>query len=453
MGCSILNLYKLRDVVKIDSILIFLSKILLKLCKAFGGGSSLPGRILLKLRPGILSRLSIGYKVIIVTGTNGKTTTASMITSVLKTAGKKVINNSSGANMTDGIASCFIENYKKCGWAVIECDEAYTRIVMRYIKPEYMVVTNIFRDQLDRFGEIYTTWEKIKDAIALSPSTELFLNADEAIFAETEFKNKVHYFGFSQGNGKMSSNVDSAFCKNCGERFKFNFITFKNLGDYYCPKCGFSRPAPEFTLDEIKSVTVDGSVVMICSEEVTLSVSGVYNMYNALAAFAVAMRAGIDKETIARGIASQQSRFGRNEMIDVGGTKMQLSLIKNPTGCDQCIDTITLFDKPCSLLILLNDNWADGTDVSWVWDAHFENLKKLEADKIIIGGTRRFDMAVRLETAGFDEKKFIIAEDDDAVIGEISGCGNRVFALATYTAMTGLRRTMYKKGIVKKMWK
>lgn len=202
---------------------------------------------------------------------------------------------------------------------------------MRYIKPEYMVVTNIFRDQLDRFGEIYTTWEKIKDAIALSPSTELFLNADEAIFAETEFKNKVHYFGFSQGNGKMSSNVDSAFCKNCGERFKFNFITFKNLGDYYCPKCGFSRPAPEFTLDEIKSVTVDGSVVMICSEEVTLSVSGVYNMYNALAAFAVAMRAGIDKETIARGIASQQSRFGRNEMIDVGGTKMQLSLIKNPT--------------------------------------------------------------------------------------------------------------------------
>lgn len=439
--------------IEIDGILIYLSKLLLKVCRAFGGGSSLPGRLLLKVRPNILSKLAKGYKVIMVTGTNGKTTTASMITAALAEAGRNVISNSSGANMTDGIASCFIDNYKKGGWAVIECDEAYTRIVNKYVKPEYMVVTNIFRDQLDRFGEIYTTWEKIKAAIAISPETELVLNADEALFAKTDFPNKIHYFGFSVGDGKESTNIDSAFCQCCGERFRFNYITFKNLGDYYCPKCGFGRPTTEFTLDKINEVSEDGSSVVIDSQEVNISVAGIYNMYNALAAFSVSVLSGIDKKTAARGIASQQSRFGRNEMIDVGGTPMQLSLIKNPTGCDQCIDTITLCKEPCSLLVMLNDNWADGTDVSWVWDAHMENLALLNAKKIIIGGTRRFDMAVRLKIAGLCEDKFVIASNDEEVIDLVSKCDERVFALCTYTAMTNLRKTMYQKGIVKDMWR
>lgn len=439
--------------IKIDRLIIYFCRALLYLCKLFGGGSSLPGRVALKLRPGILRELARGYKVIMVTGTNGKTTTASMITSALSEAGKRVINNSSGANMTDGIASCFIENYGEKGWAVIECDEAYTRIVNKFLKPEYMVVTNIFRDQLDRFGEIYTTWDKIKEAILITPKTELVLNADEAIFAEIEFKNKVHYFGFSEGKGSISENMDSAFCLNCGERFSFNFITFKNLGDYYCTKCGFKRPEREFSLDKIKDVTVDGSEVFICGEEVKLSVAGVYNMYNALAAFSVSSLIGIDKKTIARGIASQQSRFGRNELIDVKGTLMQLSLIKNPTGCDQCIDTIVLYKEPCSLLLMLNDNWADGTDVSWVWDAHFERLCSLDIDRIIIGGTRRYDMAIRAKIAGLSEDKFIIADNDEEVIEKIGGCKTRVFALCTYTAMTELRKTMYNKGIVKEMWK
>lgn len=176
-------------------------------------------------------------------------------------------------------------------------------------------------------------------------------------------------------------------------------------------------------------------------------------MYNALAAFAAASLAGVDKKTIAAGIAAQQSRFGRNEMIDVYGARLQLSLIKNPTGCDQCIDTLTLYNEPCSLLLMLNDNWADGTDISWVWDAHFEKLSMLKAEKIIIGGTRRFDMAVRLKIAGLPEDKFLIAENDSEVIKSVSECRSRVFALCTYTAMTGLRKTMYQKGIVKEMWK
>lgn len=437
---------------KIDTLLIYLFKILLHICRFFGGGSSLPGRILLKLRPNILSKLKEGFKVVMVTGTNGKTTTASMITSIIRQAGMNAVNNSSGANMTDGIASCFIENYKKGGWAVIECDEAYTRIVNKYIKPEYMVVTNIFRDQLDRFGEIYSTWEKIKEAIALSPETELCLNADEAIFAAEKYKNKVHYFGFSEGNGKAEENCDSNFCFSCGEKLKFKFVTFKNLGDYYCDKCGFHRPSLEFSLDKIKEITVDESKVVISGQEVKLSVAGVYNIYNALAAFSVCSLIGIDKRTAAQGIAAQQSRFGRNEAIDVYGAEMLLSLIKNPTGCDQCIDTVTLYKEPCSLLLMLNDNWADGTDVSWVWDAHFERLNALNSEKIIIGGTRRYDMAVRAETAGLPKEKFVLAENDEEVIAQTSKCKGKVFALCTYTAMTSLRKTMYKKKIVKEMW-
>lgn len=439
--------------IKIEGLLIYIFGIFSKICKRLGGGSSLPGRLLLKIKPDVLPKLASGLRIIMVTGTNGKTTTASMITGILNEAGYKVVSNTSGANMTDGIASCLIEGYKKGEWAVLECDEAYTRIVNKYIKPEYMVVTNIFRDQLDRFGEIYTTWEKIKEAIALSPETELILNADEALFAETTLKNKIHYFGFSEGNGVIASNMDSAFCRRCGERYKFNFITFKNLGDYFCPKCGFKRPEREFSLQKINSVTVDGSCVTIEGQRTELSVAGVYNMYNALAAFAAASLAGVDKKTIAAGIAAQQSRFGRNEMIDVYGARLQLSLIKNPTGCDQCIDTLTLYNEPCSLLLMLNDNWADGTDISWVWDAHFEKLSMLKAEKIIIGGTRRFDMAVRLKIAGLPEDKFLIAENDSEVIKSVSECRSRVFALCTYTAMTGLRKTMYQKGIVKEMWK
>lgn len=442
-----------RDVIVIDTVIIYACKLLSFFCALFGGGSSLPGRVALKMRPRILSRLARRFKVIMVTGTNGKTTTSSMIAGVLEKAGYSVINNSSGANMTDGIASCFIANYGKSGWAVIECDEAYTRLVNKFLKPEYMVVTNIFRDQLDRFGEIYTTWDKIKEAIRMSPKTRLILNADEALFAKLDVDNPVTYYGFSVGQGEFTDNMDSAFCLSCGERFRFHFITFKNLGDYYCPHCGFARPKCSSYLSEMSHLSADGSDIVIDGEAIHLSVAGMYNMYNALAAFAVTKRMGVPPRLIAEGIAAQQSRFGRGETIRVADTEMQLSLIKNPTGCDQCIDTIALCNEPCSLLFMLNDKWADGTDVSWIWDAHFEHFCRMKYTSVILGGTRRFDMAIRVKTAGLDSSRFIICDSDEAILQAVAESPVRVFALCTYTAMTDLRKTMYTKHIVQDMWK
>lgn len=436
-----------------DKFIIYLFKFVSAVLKALGGGSSLPGKMALKIRPGILKSAAEGYKVIMVTGTNGKTTTSSMITGILGNAGYKVISNSSGANMIDGIVTCFINNYKKGEWAVIECDEAYTRIVNRYIKPEYMVLTNVFRDQLDRFGEVSNTWGKIKDAIELSPRTKLVVNGDLPLFSKIEGDNPKHYFGFSEFFGKMSDDLEPTFCPECGEKFRYKNITVKNLGDYYCPGCGFKRAECEYMVESFEKLTSESSEVTISGENIKLSVAGIYNVYNALAAFSVTHLMGVPKSLIKAGIEKQQSCFGRDEIINVGDNKLQISLIKNPTGCDLCIETIALCTEKCNLLVVLNDNWGDGTDVSWVWDAHFEKLLSMDYDKVIISGKRRYDMAVRLEAAGFSGENFILCESDDEIIETVKGLKDRTFALCTYTGMMNLRKALYVKGYAKEMWK
>ncbi len=439
--------------IEIDKLVIYICKVILVILKALGGGSSLPGKIALKIRPGILREAAKGYRIIMVTGTNGKTTTSAIITGILENAGYKVISNTSGANMIDGIVTCFMNNYKKGQWAVIECDEAYTRIVNRYIKPEYMVITNVFRDQLDRFGEVSNTWGKIKDAIALSPKTKLVVNGDLPLFSKIDVQNPICYFGFSEGNGKMGEDLEPAFCPECGERFSYKHITVKNLGDYYCPKCGFKRPKCEFMVNSIDNLTSESSEVTIGNVNIKLSVAGIYNIYNALASFAVTKLAGVPDIMIKAGIEKQQSCFGRDEIINVGKNNIRMSLIKNPTGCDLCIDTVALCREKCNLLVVLNDNWGDGTDVSWVWDAHFERLLSMNYDKVIISGKRRFDMAIRLKVAGFSEDSFIICETDDEIIETVKGLNDRVFALCTYSGMMNLRKALFAKGYAKELWK
>ncbi len=439
--------------VEIDRIVIYICKVISVICSLLGGGSALPGKIALKIRPSILKKAAEGYKVIMVTGTNGKTTTSALITGVLRHAGYKVASNSQGANMIDGIVTCFIKNYKKGEIAVIECDEAYTKVVNRYIKPEFMVITNVFKDQMDRFGEVSYTFGKIKDAIGLSPETTLIMNGDLPLFRKIEYPNPVCYFGFNEGKADTGMNTEAAFCDECGGKYKYNYITAKNLGDYYCPSCGAKRPTCKFTVDSVKNATSDSSEVIINGIGIKLSVAGIYNIYNALAAFSVASLMGIDLLTIRQGIEKQQSCFGRDEVVRVGGTDLQISLVKNPTGCDLCIDTVSLYKDKCNLLIILNDNWGDGKDVSWVWEANFEKLLTMDFDKIIVGGTRYMDMALRLKYASFPKEKMVLCESEEEIIKAVKESGFKVFALCTYTGMTSLRKALHGRGFIKELWK
>ena len=443
-----------------NTFIILLAKAAIWLSRFLGGGSSFPGKLALKLNKNILKTVAQGYEVVLVTGTNGKTTTCAMLYSMLKKSGRSVINNSSGANMLTGITTCFLQHYRffkkqEARFAVIEVDEAYARYVTQYVKPRLILVTNLFRDQLDRFGEVYTTWEMIKEAILKTPESTLVLNADEAIFAETGLSNPVVYYGFNVGEKAVGANNDAMFCQNCGAHLCFSFTTFGNLGDYHCPSCGKKRPGLTYHVDKIEDLCIKSSRVVINGTPVTVGVPGLYNVYNALSAFAAAHLLGLAESEIAQSLAMQESKFGRHEVLNVEGHTLHIVLIKNPTGCDGCIDTVALERGKCDLVLMLNDNYADGTDISWIWDAHFERLSKMDCDHVFICGERRYDMAVRAKTAGLDRDKFIICDSDSDLVKKLSGANEKVYVFATYTAMTGFRKYLFGQGFIdkKKIWK
>jgi lipid II isoglutaminyl synthase (glutamine-hydrolysing) len=427
----------------------------------FKGGSNFPGRVALKLDKNILETISKDYKIIVVTGTNGKTTTTSMIYNILKENEKHVITNNTGANMLPGIISCFMENFsfKKCSktsYAVIECDEANLTLLTNYVTPEIITITNLFRDQLDRYGEVYTTLKKILKGIKKVPLSNLVLNADEPLLGDLDVENRTIYYGFkcSLNNKKeVKINADSKFCKKCKHPYKYNFITYSHLGDFYCDNCGYKRPNLDYAIDEIKETSQNGSLVVINGEEYYINQPGDYNIYNALCAYSVAKTCDVPSSVIYTSLKNQKSSFGRQEIIDVDGKEVKIILVKNPAGYDEAINSISLDNKSFDLAVLLNDNYADGRDVSWIWDVNFESLLSLNINNILISGIRLYDMAVRLKVAGLDENKFILCDDFKNLTEKIKQCSeNRVYILATYTSMIGFRKYLNSKGYIKKLW-
>ncbi|MBC5629334.1 Mur ligase family protein [Clostridium sp. NSJ-6] len=434
---------------------IFLTKTILK------GGTTFPGKVALKLDKNILSKVASGYNVILVTGTNGKTTTTSMIYNILKEKGFSVITNNTGANLYSGIVTTFVDNYKFSDknhekFAVIEVDEANVKFITEKITPNIITVTNLFRDQLDRYGEVYTTLTKILEGVHSVPTSKLILNGDESLLGKLDIKNPVVFYGFKTNineNKTIDINADAKFCKFCKTPYKYNFVTYNHLGDYYCTGCGYKRPEISYGVDEIIDLTSESSTVKINNTEIFLSQSGVYNIYNALCAYSIAKELGVDDITIKKSLESQSSSFGRQETINIEDKEVKIILVKNPAGYNQALDTLCLSKDPFSAAFILNDNYADGRDVSWIWDVNFEHLNNVDLNEIYVSGLRSYDMAVRLKTAGLDSSKFSITEEYDSLTERIKESNNKkVYILATYTAMINYRKHLHSKGYIKNLW-
>ncbi|PJI10305.1 DUF1727 domain-containing protein [Clostridium sp. CT7] len=428
--------------------------------KLFKGGTNFPGRVALKLDKDILSTVTKNYNIIFITGTNGKTTTTNLIYSIIKASGKKVITNNTGANLKPGITSCFIKNFKfydsEEKYAVIEIDEANLKFLTEYTKPKAIIITNLFRDQLDRYGEVYTTLLKIMDGVKKVPNSTLILNGDESLLGNLDVPNKKLYYGFNcpvNSENKISVNADAKFCINCKHPYEYEFITYNHLGKFFCSNCGYKRPELNYYISSIKGLDPSGSSISINGSDFYLNQPGVYNIYNALCAYSAAKFLNVDDKIIFEALKNSKSSFGRQESININGKDVKIILVKNPAGYDEAIKTISLDKREISLSILLNDNYADGRDVSWIWDVNFEKLSTLNVNKVLVSGIRLYDMAVRLKVAGLDNNKFELKNNFEELLSGMENCGGEIiYVLATYTAMIDLRKFLYSKGFIKKLW-
>ena len=422
----------------------------------FKGGSSYPGQLALKIDPHILDTLAKDYEIVVVTGTNGKTLTTALTVNILRQEFDHVLTNPTGANMAQGIVSTFLsakpkKNQKK--FAVLEIDEASLSKVTHYIKPKLFLFTNIFRDQMDRYGEIYTTYRLIVEGAAAAPQATILCNGDSPIFNSVETVNPRKYYGFDHQPDQEQMahyNTDGVLCPKCHHILHYKMITYANLGKYYCPNCGFHRPELDVTLTEMRRMDNVSAEFVIDGADYEISVGGMYNVYNALAATAVAEHYGVSAEKIKAGLSYDEKVFGRQEVIQIGDKRCTLVLVKNPVGLNQVVDMIGLAPQPFSLVSLLNANYADGIDISWIWDGNHEAFADMAIPAVIAGGDRHQDMALRLKVAGIPEDRLTEIPSLEDVIQRIKELPTEeVYILATYTAVLQLRKALTAQGYIK----
>ena len=455
--------------------------------------TTLPGAVVYKICRRLPEFLTRGQDVTLVTGTNGKTTTVRILCSIYKSNGYKVITNISGANMIAGIVTAMMESmkvsmirkahksnvmdFKKEKIKIIlEIDEAVFAKYSNELNPSVIAVTNLFRDQLDRYGELSKTRELIRSGILKASKSKIVLCADDSLTASlgVGVEKRVLYAGVNTDSmnikqENIKDNPEAGNCVFCSEKYIYEGRTFGHLGDYNCPGCFFKRPELDFSVsykhmgnNNFKICLKDKREVIIrnkiknfdkCSVETILPIPGEYNVYNALTSFSAAVAGGIVPSDCLAGIKNSSSGFGRMERFIIEGKDVCTILVKNPAGLDRALDFLTNAEDLGSILFLLNDNYADGTDVSWIWDVDFES-RNLEG-RVFVSGTRCYDMALRIQYSG-KEKTDITASEDfvDMFNHAHDACedGKCFYILPNYTSMLSLRKHMEKKYKLKGIW-
>ena len=420
-------------------------------------GTSFVGMASLKLCPKFLTyakKYVDDNNSIAITGTNGKTTTSGMLAHIFEQAQGKVIHNVKGANMLTGVANVFalkVSPFKHFDYAVIESDEAYLTKLYDFYKTDYLVVTNLFRDQLDRYGELAATANYIKNAIDKNPDQTLILNADDPLVMNFGNGKNAIYYGFEQvefasdvHNADLNSPSEVYNCVKCDTPLSYSKRFMAQEGHYYCEDCSFSRPEPDYKGYAVVHNDYTDLRVEFNGQfyEFKIHLIGLYNAYNALASIACAFEKGISYEIIRDAVLSYKTMFGRTERRNILGHDVLIQLIKNPAGASEVLKTI---DVDANIVIAINDNYADGRDISWLWDTDFEKLK--DAKKLIItSGIRANDMALRLKYAGIAQDRIVVEPDIQKAI-ELAirpeDDTDRVTILPSYTALLKINKMKF----------
>jgi UDP-N-acetylmuramyl tripeptide synthase len=430
-----------------------------------GGGTTLPGKLLWKLDPGAVDRLAARLRdgSAVVSATNGKTTTAAMAASILG-GSRRLAHNRAGANLVSGVASALVAA-RDAELGLFEVDEAALPEVARRVRPRALSLGNLFRDQLDRYGELELLvgrWRAM--ALELPEDAVLVANGDDPQLGEiaSERATKVRVvFGLDDprhGSTELQHAADSKWCIRCGTPYQYAAAYIGHLGDYRCPNCGHARPpldivARAIELNGLESVSFE-LFVPEGSRRVELAVPGLYNVYNALAAASLTRALGIDLDGIVAGLQGFSAAFGRFERIVLGDRTLLVLLIKNPAGANEVVRTLVAGGPPRTLLVALNDEIADGRDVSWIWDVDFEPLLG-SLERLVATGERAAEMALRFKYAGLPAGAIeVVPSLEDALDRglDLTAAGAELVALPTYTAMLALRDLVARRGFVRPYW-
>jgi lipid II isoglutaminyl synthase (glutamine-hydrolysing) len=425
-----------------------------------GAGMTVPGKLLSKLDPGAIDKLAARLPggTAVVSATNGKTTTSAMVAEILRPR-FRLAHNHSGANLVSGVASTLL-SAGDAELGLLEVDEGALPEVVRRVRPRAVLLGNLFRDQLDRYGELELVAERWRGAVGELPSTTtVVLNADDPQVGSLR-EDAVHY-GLDDpavARPALQHAADSKYCIRCGTPYLYAAAYVGHLGDYHCPNCGHARPALQVSARSIELEGLERAAFDLVTPEKTrrveLTLPGLYNVYNALGAATLARSLGASLDEIVAGLARFGAAFGRFERIAVNGKQLLLLLIKNPAGANEAVRTLVDGRAPRLAVVALNDAIADGRDVSWIWDVDFEPLL-VGLDTVVVSGGRAAELALRCKYGGLDDSKIEVEPDLARAIDrglELTPDGGELVVLPTYTAMLALQRVIVERGLAKNYW-